>query len=90
VYEFSEFDRENLIYRFATMTPAETQTAKSRLSSYEKEQAAKKAEAAAASAAAKVAPSVAPPKPQTPPPAAPQAPPNTTPQPGSDAPDTKG
>jgi len=84
VYEFSEFDRENLIYRFATMTPAETETAKSRLSAHEKEQAAKKAEAAAASAAApKVAPSVAPPQA-----AAKAAPPQ--PPPGSDPPGTKG
>jgi len=83
VYEFSEFERENLIYRFATMTPAETETAKSRLSAYEKEQAARKAEAAAAAAAAKMAPS-APPKTQAPP----QPPP--TPPAGSDAPGTKG
>jgi peptidoglycan hydrolase CwlO-like protein len=86
VYEFSEFDRENLIYRFATMTPAETQTAKSRLSSYEKEQAAKKVEAAAA-AAAKMAPSVAPP-PAAPKVAPSEAPPQTPP--GTDAPGTKG
>jgi NADH-quinone oxidoreductase subunit I len=68
VYEFSEFERENLIYRFATMTPAETEGAKSRLSSYEKEQAAKKAAAAAA--------------PKTPaPPVAPAAPPQAPPNP---------
>jgi NADH-quinone oxidoreductase subunit I len=93
VYEFSEFDRENLIYRFATMTPAEAETAKTRLSSYEKE----KVEAAALSAAAKMAPSVAPLKPQAPsnapsvapsPPKPPAAP--ATPPPGSDAPGTKG
>jgi NADH-quinone oxidoreductase subunit I len=48
VYEFSEFERENLIYRFATMTPAETDAAKSRLAAYEREQAAKKAAAVAA------------------------------------------
>jgi NADH-quinone oxidoreductase subunit I len=69
VYEFSEFEREDLIYRFATMTPAETAAAKSRLSSYEKEQAAKKAEAAATAAAAKVAsaapPEAPPPNPET-------------------------
>ena len=70
VYEFSEFERENLIYRFATMTPAETEGAKSRLSSYEKEQAAKKAAAAAAPKTpappvAPAAPTQAPPNPET-------------------------
>jgi len=68
VYEFAEFDRENLIYRFATMTPAETADARSRLSAYEKEQAAKKA----AAAAAKPAPAAAPPAPGAPPPANPE------------------
>lgn len=77
VYEFSEFERENLIYRFATMTPAETDAAKSRLSSYEKEQAAKKAAAAALApptVAPPQAPKLAPVGPTTPPGA--PAPPN--------------
>ena len=65
VYEFSEFERENLIYRFATMTPVETEAAKSRLALYDREQAAKKAEAAAAVAAAKVAPVAPPPNPES-------------------------
>lgn len=52
VYEFSEYERENLVYRFAVMTPAEVDAAKSRLVAYDKEQAAKKAAAAAAKAAA--------------------------------------
>ena len=56
VYEFSEFDRERLIYSFAVMTPAETDQAKTRLVAYDKEQAAKKAAAAAAKAAAAPAP----------------------------------
>jgi NADH-quinone oxidoreductase subunit I len=55
VYEFSEFERENLIYKFAVMTPAEIDAAKLRLVAYDKEQAAKKAAAAAAAAAAKAA-----------------------------------
>ena len=62
VYEFSEYERENLIYRFAVMTPAETDGAKSKLAAYEKEQAAKKA---AAAAAAKAAPKPAAPAGQT-------------------------
>jgi NADH-quinone oxidoreductase subunit I len=62
VYEFSEYDRTNLIYRFAVMTHAEIDQAKAKLASHEKEQAAKKAAAAAAvkpapaSAGAPVAP----------------------------------
>ncbi len=70
VYEFSEFERENLIYRFATMTAEEAGAARAKLASYEKEQAAKKAAAAAAPKPAPVpAPApVAPQAPTTPPP----------------------
>ena len=67
VYEFSEFDRQSLIYSFAVMTPAEVDRAKSKLVVYDKEQAAKKAAAAAAKAA-------------TPAPAPPPAPPAAPPQ----------
>jgi NADH-quinone oxidoreductase chain I len=75
VYEFSEYERQNLIYSFAVMTPAEIDTAKAKLAAYEKEQAAKKAAAAAAAAAAKPAPAA-----PAPPQAAPAAPksPDTT------------
>ncbi len=48
VYEFSEYDRGNLIYNFAVMTQAEIDQAKQKLAVYEKDQAAKKAAAAAA------------------------------------------
>jgi NADH-quinone oxidoreductase chain I len=48
VYEFSEYERKNLVYTFAVMTPAEADQAKSKLAAHEKEQAAKKAAAAAA------------------------------------------
>ncbi len=65
VYEFSEFDRKNLIYSFAKMTPAEIATAKDKARKAEEEAAAKKAAAAAAAAAAKQA-APAPPKPVTP------------------------
>ncbi len=61
VYEFSEYDRNSLIYNFAVMTPAEIDAAKTKLAAYDKEQAAKKAAAAAAAAAAKAA---APPAPK--------------------------
>jgi NADH-quinone oxidoreductase subunit I len=64
VYEFSEYDRQNLVYRFATMSPADVDTAKAKLAAHDKEQAAKKA---AAAAAAKTAPA----PPPTPPPGAP-------------------
>jgi NADH-quinone oxidoreductase subunit I len=86
VYEFSEYERRNLLYSFAVMTPAEIDGAKSKLAAYDKEQAAKKAAAAAAAAAAKAAaPAAAPPpaKPVAPPPVAPppEAPPPVAPPP---------
>jgi NADH-quinone oxidoreductase subunit I len=77
VYEFSEYDRDNLLYRFSVMTPVEIDQAKIRLAAYDKDQAAKKAAAAAAAkaapAAAKpVAASPVAPAPATPPPPAPK------------------
>jgi len=67
VYEFSEYDRHNLIYNFSTMTPAEVETARAKVKQYDAEQAAKKAQAAAQAAAAKAAATVNPaPAPQTP------------------------
>lgn len=48
VYEFSEFDRRNLIYHYSTMTPAEVVDAKAKYEQWEKEQAVKKAAAQAA------------------------------------------
>src|SRR6266581_623945 len=68
VYEFSEFDRKNLVYNYITMTPAEIADAKAKNAEFEKEQAAKKAAAAAAAAQAKAAAPVAAPAPPTPPP----------------------
>ncbi len=62
VYEFSEYDRESLVYRYATMSPTDIDAAKIRLAAFEKEQAAKKA---AAAAAPKPAPAPAAPKPAT-------------------------
>ncbi|MFA6542093.1 MAG: NADH-quinone oxidoreductase subunit I [Bacteroidota bacterium] len=55
VYEFSEFDRHNLIYNFTTMTPADVESARAKVKVYDQEQAAKKAAAAAQAAAAKAA-----------------------------------
>ena len=55
VYEFSEFDRHNLIYNFSTMTPQDISVAREKLKKSEEEAAAKKAAAAAAAAAAKAA-----------------------------------
>jgi NADH-quinone oxidoreductase subunit I len=66
VYEFSEFDRNNLIYNFATMMPHDVEGARTRLAAYEKDQAAKKA-AAAKPAAAPSAPAVSEPPKKTPP-----------------------
>ena len=48
VYEFAEFDRQNLIYSFSNMTVEESAAAKERLEKYNGELAAKKAAAAAA------------------------------------------
>jgi NADH-quinone oxidoreductase subunit I len=59
VYEFSEYDRGNLIYNFAVMTPEAIEQAKIKLAAYEKEQAAKKAAAAAKPPAPKPAAPVA-------------------------------
>ena len=42
VYEFSEFDRNNFIYNFGTMTPVEIEIAKGKVKKYDEEQAAKK------------------------------------------------
>jgi NADH-quinone oxidoreductase chain I len=66
VYEFSEYDRGNLLYTFSDMTPEQITTAKAKLGAYEKEQAAKKAAAAAAKAAAPPPPPAAPEPPQEP------------------------
>lgn len=90
VYEFSEFDRHNLIYNFSVMTPQEIEVARQKLKKAEEEAAAKKAAAAAAAAAAKAA------APQVPPPAAaPTAPSVGTPPqppaaPAADSPDKGG
>lgn len=77
VYEFSEFDRQNLIYNYATVTTAEIVDIKARSAEFEKEQAAKKAAAAAAAAQAKAsAPATAPVAAKSAPtPAAPTVPP---------------
>src|SRR3990172_10192996 len=48
VYEFSEFDRHNLIYNYSNMTPAAVAEVKAKAEQWEKEQAAKKAAAAQA------------------------------------------
>jgi NADH-quinone oxidoreductase subunit I len=53
VYEFSEFERANLLYKFSTFTESEAAEKKSNL---EKFQAEKEAQKAAASAAAAVKP----------------------------------
>ena len=68
VYEFSEFDRKDLIYNYSNMSPAQVSEARDKAKKAEDEATAKKAAAAAAAAAAKVAqpqtasPQSAPPK----------------------------
>ena len=73
VFEFSEYDRKNLIYNFVVMTPAEIDQAKTKLAAYEKDQEAKKAIKPAAPAGATASPAQArkPLPPLTPRPAAP-------------------
>ena len=51
VFEFSEFDRHNLVYRFSRMTEGEIGEATTKLKKAEEEAAAKKAAAASAAAA---------------------------------------
>jgi NADH-quinone oxidoreductase subunit I len=46
VYEFSEFDRHNLLYNFSTMTPAEVDEAKQKFEMWQADKAAQKAAAA--------------------------------------------
>jgi NADH-quinone oxidoreductase subunit I len=48
VYEFSEYERTNLIYNFSVMTPAEIDEAKAKLSTFEMQEATKKAAAPSA------------------------------------------
>ncbi|MFA6469629.1 MAG: NADH-quinone oxidoreductase subunit I [Bacteroidota bacterium] len=79
VYEFSEYDRTNLIYNFGTMSPVEIETAKMKVKLYDEGQAAKKAAAAAQAAAAKAAAAAQPAAPAAPaqsaPPKNPEPPP---------------
>ena len=64
VYEFAEYERRNLIYNFATMTPAETDQVKTKLSSFEKEESARKAAKAATPATKPAAAAQTPPGPE--------------------------
>ena len=74
VYEFSEFDRHNLVYHFSRMVDSEIGEAKAKLKKAEEEAAAKKAAAAAAAAQQKAdAPKPEPPKPEPPKPEPPKA-----------------
>ncbi len=72
VYEFSEFDRNNLIYNFGTMSPVDVESAKMKVKQHEEEQAAKKAAAAAQQAAAKASTPAPPPAAEQPKPEAPK------------------
>jgi NADH-quinone oxidoreductase subunit I len=55
VYEFSEFNREDMIYNFITLTPEEVKQKKENFAKMEAEKAAKKLEAAKAAAEKKAA-----------------------------------
>ena len=43
VYEFSEYERDNLVYHFATLTPEESEIKKQNYAKLEAEKAAQKA-----------------------------------------------
>lgn len=63
VYEFSEFNREDLVYNFVTLTPEEIKQKKENFAKMEAEKAAKKLEAAKAATEKKAAnPGTTPPK----------------------------
>lgn len=68
VYEFSEFNRKDLIYSFSSMNEGEIKAARERLEKFNAEQAAKKTSAAAAAK-------------ESPAPAAPVSPPSIKPEP---------
>jgi NADH-quinone oxidoreductase subunit I len=55
VFEFSDFNRHNLIYEFTDMTPEQVEEKKVKLEAFQKEQEAKKAAAAKAAAETKTA-----------------------------------
>ncbi len=55
VYEFSEYDRKNLLYNFTTLTAEEAEAKVAQAKEADREAAAKKAAAAAAAAAQKAA-----------------------------------
>lgn len=55
VYEFSEFQRNNFVYNFITLTPQEVEEKKSNYSKFEAEKVAQKAEAAKKAAEQKAA-----------------------------------
>lgn len=86
VYEFSEFNRENLIYNYVTLTPAEIVDVKRNAVEMEKEAAAKKAAAAAAAAQAKAVAGAAPPATGTPQPEVKQPHPGSSPLPVAQVP----
>ncbi|OGU26184.1 MAG: NADPH-quinone oxidoreductase [Ignavibacteria bacterium GWA2_54_16] len=90
VYEFSEFDRHNLIYNFSVMTQQDVDVARGKLKKAEEEAAAKKAAAAAAAAAAKAAAAQAPPPQAAPPAPSAGAPPQPPAPPAADSPDQAG
>ena len=56
VFEFSDFDRSNLIYEFTDMTHEQVEEKKAKLDAFQKEQEAKKAAAAKVSAEAAAKP----------------------------------
>jgi NADH-quinone oxidoreductase subunit I len=81
VYEFSEYDRKDLVYHYANMTPAQIDEARAKAKKADEEAAAKKAAAAAAAAAAKAAAPATPPASAPASPAAASAPPANPPAP---------
>jgi formate hydrogenlyase subunit 6/NADH:ubiquinone oxidoreductase subunit I len=60
VFEYSEFKRENLVYRFSDLTTERVEEKRRKAEEFAAEQEKKKAEAAKAAAAKKAEPAVKP------------------------------
>jgi NADH-quinone oxidoreductase chain I len=82
VYEFSEFDRRNLIYNYSAMTPGQVVDAGDKYARWEKDQTAKKAAAAAKPPAQAATPGTATPTQSTPKTVAVPRPQESDPKPG--------
>lgn len=89
VYEFSEFERHNMIYNYSAMNPNQVEEAKTKYEKWEKDQAAKRAAAAAKAAVPKPQMAAASQHPGHPPQAKTEEPKQHQPNPNSSSESTK-